>query len=381
MTWEEFETLFNEKFYSEAMLSAKVNEFSRLYQGSLSVAEYARKFDRLAKFAPDLVSTEASRVNRFREGLQPKLARDVDIGRTGSLTYSQAVEKALRAEYREQKIMKVKGSTTMPRGDVQFNRDQNRFSNKIIGQGLQNRFDPNKRFKGDQRNKQAGLQPWPQYSGATHSFAFVNYLKRISRPFERLPIEFSAILPSGEILYSNKWLRAVPIYIDNHELYVDLVVLEMHDYEVILGMDWLSKYNATIDCKNKKVMFNPSEGDQFEFVANFSNYMISTISAIKDRRMLQDGCVGYFGNVIGTDIIVENKPEEVPVVKEFLEVFPKELPGLPPDREIQFEIDLIPSTDPISKAPYRMAPAELRELKSQLHELLEKKLVRPSYSP
>nr|XP_017217284.1 PREDICTED: uncharacterized protein LOC108194857 [Daucus carota subsp. sativus] len=462
MTWADFETLFNEKFYSEAMLSAKVNEFSRLYQGSLSVAEYARKFDRLAKFAPDLVVTEASRVNRFLEGLQPELARDVDMGRTGPLTYSQAVEKALRAEHREQKIMRVKGSTTMPRRDVPFNKDQDRFSNKRGGQGSQNRFDPNKRFKGEPQNNKSGQQPWPQCqkcgkrhfgvckaairkcykcgkedhlikdcpmwkneqkkeepsktnarifaitqadadasntvvsgnitidgiptyalidSGATHSFASINYLKRLRRPFENLSSELNTILPYGEILYSNQWLRAVPVCIDNHELYVDLLVLEMYDYEVILGMDWLSKYNATIDCKNKKVMFKPSEEDQFEFVADFPNNMISTVSAIQARRMLQDGCVGYFGNVLGTNLVVGNKPEEIPVVKEFLEVFPEELPGLPPDREIRFEIDLIPGTAPISKAPYRMAPAELKELKTQLNELLEEKFVRPSFSP
>lgn len=109
-------------------------------------------------------------------------------------------------------------------------------------------------------------------------------------------------------------------------MYVDLVVLEMHDYEVILGIDWLSKYNATTDCKNKKVMFNPSEADHFEFVADSPNNMISTISVMQAKRMLQDGCVGYFGNVLGTNFVVGNNPEEVPVVKEFLEVFPEELP-------------------------------------------------------
>ena len=99
-------------------------------------------------------------------------------------------------------------------------------------------------------------------------------MKRLRRPFEKLSSEFSAILPSGEILYSNQWSRAVPVCINNHELYVDLVVLEMYDYEVILGMDWLSKYNDTIDFKNKKVMFKPSKEDQFVFVADFPNNMI-----------------------------------------------------------------------------------------------------------
>ena len=71
----------------------------------------------------------------------------------------------------------------------------------------------------------------------------------------------------------------------------------------------------------------------------------------------------------------------MPVVREFLKVVPEDLPGLPPDREIEFAIDLIPGTAPISKAPYRMAPTELKELKIQLQELLDKGFVRRSFSP
>jgi ribosomal protein S18 len=71
----------------------------------------------------------------------------------------------------------------------------------------------------------------------------------------------------------------------------------------------------------------------------------------------------------------------IPVVSEFADVFPEEIPGLPPAREIEFNINLIPDTTPISKAPYRMAPAELKELKVQLEEMLEKGLIRPSTSP
>ena len=73
--------------------------------------------------------------------------------------------------------------------------------------------------------------------------------------------------------------------------------------------------------------------------------------------------------------------KEVPVVNEFEDVFPEELPGLPPEREIEFEIELLPGVSPISQAPYRMAPVELKELKEQLQELVDKGFVRPSFSP
>ncbi|KAL5570456.1 hypothetical protein UlMin_027031 [Ulmus minor] len=73
--------------------------------------------------------------------------------------------------------------------------------------------------------------------------------------------------------------------------------------------------------------------------------------------------------------------EDVPIVRDFADVFPEELPGLPPDREIQFEIELLPGIAPISKAPYRMAPAELKELQAQLQDLLDKRFIHPSHSP
>ncbi len=89
--------------------------------------------------------------------------------------------------------------------------------------------------------------------------------------------------------------------------------------------------------------------------------------------------MGYLAYVIDTEAS-EVKLEDIPMVREFPDVFPKELLGLPPDREVEFSIDLLPGTGPISKAPYRMAPTELRELKVQLQELLDKEFIKPNVS-
>jgi len=96
---------------------------------------------------------------------------------------------------------------------------------------------------------------------------------------------------------------------------------------------------------------------------------------------MSSGCTGYLAYVVDRNQEGKHQPEDVPIVKEFLDVFPEELPGLPPDREIAFEIELLPGTAPISKAPYRMAPAELKELRVQLQEMLDKGFIRPSFSP
>ena len=94
------------------------------------------------------------------------------------------------------------------------------------------------------------------------------------------------------------------------------------------------------------------------------------IYAITARKMLKKGCRGYL--VVVRDMKVETGAvKNVPVVCEFLDVFPEELPGLPPEREIEFYIDVVPGTDPISMPPYRMAPVELKGLNERLKELLE----------
>ena len=77
----------------------------------------------------------------------------------------------------------------------------------------------------------------------------------------------------------------------------------------------------------------------------------------------------------------EPRIEDIPVVREYPEVFPEDLPGLPPQRQVEFRIDLVPGAAPVAKAPYRLAPSEMQELATQLQELLDKGFIRPSFSP
>ena len=91
-------------------------------------------------------------------------------------------------------------------------------------------------------------------------------------------------------------------------------------------------------------------------------------------------CVAFLASVV-LDGNVGKSIQDVEVVKEFKDVFPKDLTGLPPDRELKFFIDLLPGTSPVSMTPYKMAPVELAKLKKQLTELLKKSFIRPSVSP
>jgi len=106
---------------------------------------------------------------------------------------------------------------------------------------------------------------------------------------------------------------------------------------------------------------------------------IPTISAFKATKLLRHECQGFLASIVEGDN--ERRVENITAIREYPEVFPKNLPGLPPDKEVKFSIELLPGTSPISKAPYRMAPAEKKELKDQLTELLNLKFIRPSVSP
>ncbi|KAL5570732.1 hypothetical protein UlMin_020329 [Ulmus minor] len=217
-------------------------------------------------------------------------------------------------------------------------------------------------------------------SGATHSFINPMLVKKLGKSLSILDAPFCVSTPAGKILEASSVLKDCPLLIEEHILMADLVVLGIHDFDIILGMDWLSKHYATIECHEKEVLFQPSGVPSFRFVGAKSKPRIPIITAMKARRMLNKGCVGYLASLIE---LPENglPANQVPVVQEFVDVFPEDLPGLPPDREIKFSIDLVPGTAPISKAPYRMAPSELKELKVQLQELMDKGFIQPSFSP
>ncbi|KAA0066482.1 gag protease polyprotein [Cucumis melo var. makuwa] len=162
-----------------------------------------------------------------------------------------------------------------------------------------------------------------------------------------------ALTPCPISIYSFR-VKACQIEIAGHVIEVTLIVLDMLDFDVILGMDWLAANHASIDCSRKEVTFNPPSRASFKFKGEGSK-------SLPQRPMYS--------------------LSSEPVVRDYPDVFPEELPGLPPHREVEFAIDLEPGTVPISRAPYRMAPAELKELKVQLQELLDKGFIRPSVSP
>lgn len=160
----------------------------------------------------------------------------------------------------------------------------------------------------------------------------------------------------------------------------NLLPLDMVDFDVILGMDWLAYHPATIDYHAREVIFGDLHQPDFVYHGSQPLKLAKIISAMKARTLIAHGCHGFLASVKDTSL-ESPRIESIPIVRDFPDVFPDELPGIPPAREVEFGIELIPGAEPISKAPYRMDPVELKELKDQLQELLDNGFIRPSVSP
>ncbi|GJX81044.1 putative reverse transcriptase domain-containing protein [Tanacetum coccineum] len=168
-------------------------------------------------------------------------------------------------------------------------------------------------------------------TGADRSFVSTQFSALINIAPTTLDHGYNVELADGRIIWVNTVLLGCTLNFLETE-----VEVEMGKYDVIIGMDWLTKYQAVIDCA-KKI----DTGDKSK------------------KKQLQD----------------------VPIVKNFPEVFPEDLPGLPPTRQVAFHNDLVPGAAPVARAPYRLAPSEMKELEDQLQELSDKGFIRPSSSP
>ena len=180
--------------------------------------------------------------------------------------------------------------------------------------------------------------------------------------------------PLGHSVKVNRVYKNCPLVIHDREFPVDLIALPFHDFDLILGMDWLSKHWAIVDYDKKTKMLKCSDPSEVTIHGIRSGPVSNVIFAMQARRFLRKGCEAFLALVFDSKR-GHVKLEDIPTIKELIDVFPKELLGLPPEREVDLAIEVLHGTTPISRAPYRMASTELKELKIQLHELLDKGIV------
>ncbi|GKC86047.1 putative reverse transcriptase domain-containing protein [Tanacetum coccineum] len=224
-------------------------------------------------------------------------------------------------------------------------------------------------------------------TGADRSFVSTAFSSQIDIMPSTLAHYYDVELADGRIIRLNTILRGCTLNLLNHPFNINLMPVELGSFDAIIGMDWLAKYQAIIVCAEKIVRI-PWGNEILIVHGDGSNRgheaRLHIISYSKTQEYMLKGCPVFLAHVTRKE--VEDKSEkkrleDVPIVRDFPEVFPEDLPGLPPTRQVEFQINLIPGAAPVARAPYRLAPSKMKDLSEQLKELSEKGFIRPSSSP
>ncbi|GJW77007.1 putative reverse transcriptase domain-containing protein [Tanacetum coccineum] len=186
-------------------------------------------------------------------------------------------------------------------------------------------------------------------SGADKSFVSISLASMLNIPPITIDTFYNIEMADGNLVSTNTVIHGATLTLLNQPFKIDLMPIKLGSFDVVIGMDWLSKYHARIIC-DEKVIHIPINGETL---------IIRVMEKKSDEKRLED----------------------ILVVREFLEVFPEYLPGPPPIRQVEFQIDLIPGVTHVARAPYRLAPSEIQELSNQLQELADRGFIRPSTSP
>ncbi|GKA04561.1 putative reverse transcriptase domain-containing protein [Tanacetum coccineum] len=222
-------------------------------------------------------------------------------------------------------------------------------------------------------------------SDADRSFVSSTFSALLDITPSTLDTSYAVELADERISETNVVLRGCTLGLIGHPFNIDLMPVELGSFDIIIGMDWLAKNHVLIVCDEKVVRIPYRDevliirGDNYD-----GRSKLNIISCMRTQKYIQKGCQVYLVQV--TSKKAEDKSEEkrlkdVPIIREFPEVFLEDLPGLPPARQVEFQIDLVPGTAPVAQAPYRLAPAEMQEFSTQLQELSDRGFIRPSSLP
>nr|GFC13311.1 putative reverse transcriptase domain-containing protein [Tanacetum cinerariifolium] len=222
-------------------------------------------------------------------------------------------------------------------------------------------------------------------TGVDRSFVSTAFSSRIIITPTALDHDYNVELADRRIIGLNTIIRGCTLNFLNHPFNIDLIPVELSSFDVIIGMDWLTTYHAVIVC-DEKIVRVPFGNEALFIRCDGSNNgtQLNIISCTKTRKYLLKGYPVFLANI--TTKTIKDKSEEkrlenVPIVRDFFEVFLEDIPGLPPTRQVEFQIDLIPGAAPVARAPYRLSPSKMKELLDQLQELSDKGFIRPSSSP
>ncbi|XP_057792547.1 uncharacterized protein LOC131009274 [Salvia miltiorrhiza] len=315
LNWKIFKEVVMNKYFPLSFREKKETEFFELKQGNMTIEEYERKFNELARFAPHLVDTEDKMIARFRKGLR------IDIK---GIMAAHVIDDFSDLVKRAEEVGTALGT----------NHPTSKSTNQPMKRKWENPNQSGGNFQ-DKRSKFGGTPAVVLFdSGASHSFISLKFCQKNKIIWEVENLDLNISIPSGESIKTNRIARKISLNFRNRKLEADLYLIEMHDFDVILGMDWLSRNHATIKCREREVVFKIPGEKEVAIQGSKLRKMPMVISAMKAMKILnKGGCNAYLVSIVGKEND-ELTLENVPVVCEFPDVFPENLPGIPPDSTV-----------------------------------------------
>nr|GEY80889.1 putative reverse transcriptase domain-containing protein [Tanacetum cinerariifolium] len=335
------------------------------------LAAYTQKFQELTMLCTKMVFEEEDRVEKFIGGLLDNIQGNViavkptrlqDVVRMANNLMDQKLEETTR---NKNGIGEARGKAYVLGGG-----DVNPDSNVVTGTFFLNNHYASVLFD----------------SGLDRSFVLTTFSTLLDIIPNTLDVSYVVELAYRRVSKTNTVLRGCTLELLGHPFNIDLMPVELGSFDVIIGMDWLANHLAMIVCDEKIVLI--SYGDEVLIIQGDRNgkgkkSKLSIISCTKTQKYIKKGCPIFLEQVMKKetkDKSEKKRLKDVSIVRDFLEVFLEELPGLSPTRQVEFQIDLVLGAAPVERASYRLAPSELQELSTQLQELSDR-FIRPSSSP
>ncbi|GJU92766.1 putative reverse transcriptase domain-containing protein [Tanacetum coccineum] len=356
ITWVEFKKLLIKKYCPRTEVQKMEDKFYHLTVKGNDLKTYVRIFQELVTLCPTMVQDSEKMMEVFIGGLPRSIEGNVTSSRP------QTLEEAINIA---QRLMDQVGYLTKNCKNKEPTTGSNLLLVTVTGHACGE--------KGHYANQVLFD------SGADKSFVSISFASKLNIPPIIIDTFYDIEMADRNLVSTNTVIQGAILTLINQPFKIDLMPIKLGSFDVVIGMDWLYKYHARIICDEKFVHI-PINGETLIIRDDRSKTRLNLISCIKTKRYISRGYQVFVAQIMGKKSD-KKRLEDILVVKEFLEVFPEDLPSLPPFRQVEFQIDLIPGATPVARAPYRLAPSEMQELSNQLQELANRGFIRPSTSP
>ncbi|XP_073037442.1 uncharacterized protein [Primulina eburnea] len=377
LTWDRFKEMFYEKYFIANVRGRLKREFMTLRRGETFVAEFVRKFDRGCHFVPLIARDVAENLRHFLDGLQTTIHHDVmmmcPLDYDTATAYSFQAEQALKdidfevqrkRQQHQQHSQPNKKSYMGPHRPQGQQKPQCQVKNpgspkppqpgapKPAARYFICKEEGNKAADCPKKNaptvgrayvmhvEEAEEEPDTALitdSGATHSFIFETFVKRLNIIPEDMVLGLKVSIPSVDQMITSSIVKNLEFRLYKDVVRVDLIVLPMPKFDFILPMDWLSTNGASIDFGQRSVSIRPPSGKFFVFEEAWNKQMPHVISCLCARKLMRRGCQAFLACVNITHAPISQKLEDVETVRDFPSVFPDDVSDIPPDHEIKEE--------------------------------------------